>query len=68
MILTLKVNKKTQLTKAIIFFSSKYPQETHSMHSKSEDIEIMTGNETDEIIEVHFESLLKKDQKVLENQ
>ena len=31
-----------------------------TMHSKSDNIEILIGNETDEIIEDLFDSLLKK--------
>ena len=38
------------------------------MHSKSNNIEILTDNETDEIIEKVFDSLLQKYQKDLENQ
>ena len=37
-----------------------------TMHSKSNNIEIMIGNETDETIEELFESLLQKYQKGLE--
>ena len=36
------------------------------MHKKSNNTEIMTGNETDEIIEKLFESLLQKYQEGLE--
>ena len=36
------------------------------MHSKSDNIEIMMGSETDEIIEELFESLLQRYQEVLE--
>ena len=38
---------KTHLTIAINFISSKDPDETRIMHSKSVSIEIMIGNETD---------------------
>ena len=51
---------------AINFISSKNSDETRTMHSKSDDIEIMMGSETDEIIEDCFESLLKGYEKVLE--
>ena len=37
-----------------------------TMHSKSNNIEIMICNETDEIIEKLFDSLLQKYQKCLE--
>ena len=36
---------------SINFFSSKDSNETRTMHSKSDDIEIMIGNETYKIIE-----------------
>ena len=36
------------------------------MHSKSDNIEILIGNETDEIIEDLFDSLLQRYQKGLE--
>ena len=36
------------------------------MHSKSDNIEIMMGSQTDEIIEELFESLLQRYQEVLE--
>ena len=42
---------KIQLTMAISFISSKDSDETRTMHTKSNNVEIMVGNETDEIIE-----------------
>ena len=46
---------------AINFNSSKKdPDETCTMHTKSDNIEIMMGSETDEIIEELSESLLKR--------
>ena len=57
---------KIQLTIIITFMSSDNSHEIRTMHTKSTNIEIMMGNETDEIIEKSFESLLqniKKDQK-----
>ena len=46
---------------AINFNSSKKdPDETGTMHTKSDNIEIMMGSETDEIIEELSESLLKR--------
>ena len=45
---------------------SKDCSETRTMHSKSNNIEVLTGNETDEIIEELFDSLLQKYQKGLE--
>ena len=50
----------------INFISSKDSEETCTMHTKSHNIEIMMGNETDEIIEKLFESLLQNYQKDLE--
>ena len=40
--------------------------ETRTMHTKSDNLEIMMGNETDEIIEDLFESFLQKYQEWLE--
>ena len=50
----------------INFISSKDSNETRSMHTKSDNIEIMIGNETDEIIKNLFESLFQKYQEGLE--
>ena len=44
----------------INFISSKDSEETRNMHIKSCNIEIIMGNETDEIIEELCESLLQK--------
>ena len=51
----------------INFISSKGSYETRIMHTKSYNIEIMIGNETDEIIKNLFESLFQKYQEGLEN-
>ena len=51
---------KIHLTIIINFFSSKDYKETRTMHTKSHNIEIMMGNETNKIIEVLFESLLQR--------
>ena len=40
---------KIQLTMAINFISSKDSEETRTMHTKSNNVEIMMGSETDEI-------------------
>ena len=48
------------------FFSSKDSEETHTMYTKSRNIEIMIGNKTDEIIEKLFDSLLQNYCKNLE--
>ena len=57
---------KIQLAMAINFISSKYYDETHTMHTKSNNVEIMMGSETDEIIGDLFESFLQKYQEGLE--
>ena len=49
-----------ELTVQINFISSKDSEETRNMHIKSCNIEIIIGNETDEIIEELCESLLQK--------
>ena len=51
---------KIQLTMAINFISSKDSDDTRTMHTKSNNVEIMIGSETDEIIEKLFESFLQK--------
>ena len=54
---------KIQLTMEINFISSKrHSDETRIMHAKSDNIEIMIGSETDEIIEELF-NLFSKDIK-----
>ena len=58
--------RKIHLKIPINFISSKNSDENRTMHSKSDNIEIMMGSETDEIIEECFESLLKGYEKVLE--
>ena len=57
---------KIQLTMAINFISSKDSDETRTMHTKSNNVEIMVGSETNEIIEDLFKSFLQKYQKGLE--
>ena len=65
-------NYKTQgewkivLTMSTNFNSSKYSDETRTTHTKSDNIEIILGSETDEIIEELFETLLQKYQEGLE--
>ena len=51
---------------AIYFISSKDSNKTRTMHTKSNNIEIMIGNETDEIITELIISVLQKYQKDLE--
>ena len=57
---------KIQLTIVINFFSSKDSDEAHTMHFKSDNMKIVKGNETNEIIEELFDSLLQKYKKGLE--
>ena len=57
---------KIQLTMAINFISFKDSNEIRNMHTKSNNVEIMMGSETDEIIEELFESFLQKYQEGLE--
>ena len=51
---------------SINFISSKDSDETQTMHTKSNNVEIMIGSETDEIIEDLFESFFQKYQERLE--
>ena len=55
-----------QLTMSVNFISSKDSHETRNMHAKSDNMEIMMGSETDDIIDELFESLLQKYQEGLE--
>ena len=50
----------------IYFIFSKDSNETRTMHTKKDNIEIMIANETDEIIKNLFESLLQIYQEGLE--
>ena len=51
---------KIQLTMQINFVSSLDPGEILTMDSKSDNIEIMIGSETDGVIKELFESFLKR--------
>ena len=55
-----------QLKIAINFISSKDSNETFTMYTNSDRIEIMIGNETDQIIEELFKSILQRYQKLFE--
>ena len=57
---------KIQLTMGINFISSKDSDETRTMHTKSNNVEIMIGSKTDEIIKNLFESFLQKYEEGLE--
>ena len=50
----------------INFTSFKDSNETRNMHTKSNNIEIMIGNETNEFIKTLFESLLQRHYQELE--
>ena len=52
-----------QLTMIINFVSSKDSDESRSMYTNSDNIEIKMGNETDEIIENFFKYLLQRYQE-----
>ena len=56
---------KIQLTMTINFISSKDSDETPTMHTRSNNVEIMVGIETNEIIKDLFESFLQKYQEGL---
>ena len=58
--------QKILLTMKINFFPSKDSEETRTMSTKTDNIEIMMSDETDEIIEELFESLLQRLQEGLE--
>ena len=49
-----------------INFFSKDSEETRTMYNKSDNIEVMMGNETDKIIEELFDSFLQRYQKHVE--
>ena len=57
---------KPQLTMKINFISSKDSHETRAMYTKSNNIEIILGKETDEIIDELFNSFLQRYQKHLQ--
>ena len=57
---------KIQLTIAINFMSSKDSNEMCTLHSKSNNLEILMHNETDEFIKETFESHLQKYKKGFE--
>ena len=51
---------------SINLISSKDSDENRNMHKKIDNIEIMTGRETDDTIDELFKSILQKYQKGLE--
>ena len=57
-----------QLTIEVNFISLKPgSDETHIMYTRSDNIETMSGDDNDDIIEQLFESLLKKYEENLQN-
>ena len=57
---------KIHVTTGINFISSKDSAETHIINTKSYNMEIMIGNETDKIIEEFLNTPLQRYQKDLE--
>ena len=57
---------KIQLSTKINFVSSKDNNETRTMHTKSDNIEIMSGTEADDVINELFKSFFKRYQEGLE--
>ena len=57
---------KIQITMEINIFSSKDSNETHTLQTKKDTIEIMNRNKTDETNEKLFYSFLQKYQKGVE--
>ena len=57
---------KIQIKMPIKFISSKNFEETRTVHSVSNNVEIMMGSETDDISEGLFESVLQRYQKAKE--
>ena len=57
---------KIQLTMAINFIFSKDSDETRTMRTKSDNIAVMMGSQTDEVIEELFKSFLQRYQERLE--
>ena len=55
--------REIELTMSINFIFSKDSDKIHNMHTKSNNIEIIMGSETNYIIEELFESLLQKYQE-----
>ena len=55
---------KIHLAMTMNFFSSKDSEEICTMYSKSDNIEVILGSETDEIIENLFDFFLQRYQKI----
>ena len=54
---------KTHLSMEINFVSSKESDEIHIMHTKSDNIDILMGSETNDIVKELFKSLYKNIKK-----
>ena len=54
---------KTHLSMEINFVSSKESDEIHRMHTKSDNIDILMGSETNDIVKELFKSLYKNIKK-----
>ena len=59
---------KIQITMSISFISSNDSDKTHNLRTKSNNIEIMMGNETDEIMDELFNIFHKVIKKIQKNQ
>ena len=63
-----KYEQNIQLTVAINFLSSKDTSPMLTVHYKNDNLDVMIGNQTNEIIEEFFHSVLQKHQKAQKNQ
>ena len=63
-----RIEWEIQLTMQINFISSKDFEETRTMYTKSHNIEIIIGNETDEIIKIFLNRFYKIIKKIQKNQ
>ena len=57
---------KIQLVMLNRCISSKNFEETHSVYSASDNIEIFMGIDTDEVIDILFDTILQRFQKAIE--
>ena len=66
MIISLKGEWKIQLSIRVIFVSFTDANETHDMHTKSDNVTIMSGIETEDVIKKLFNTFCKTYQEGLE--
>ena len=66
MIISLKGEWKIQLSIRVIFVSFTDATETHDMHTKSDNVTIMSGSETEDVINELFNTFCKRYQEGLE--